>query len=298
MKKNIIKYIGAALFIMGLPSCSSEDGNDALPVDAKHTPMKFDVAHPSQRTRVTDTDFEDGDRIGLFVAAQDVPLEIGGNLVNNEQLTLSGGAWTASRTLYWDEGTFNAYAYYPYMRQVSSIEDQPFSVSTDQGAIDGTTGLDGYEASDFLYAKTEGVSASNSPVPLTFRHIMSKLTVRLVKGEDFEGDMPTDGEVYIHNTVPTATIDLSAGVATRYVRGTRATIKAKQDAGTMFSAIVVPQRVENRMPLIEVIMRSVSYVYESKFQFKPGTNHFVNFVISDNPDQVKIEVGGEIEDWQ
>ena len=60
MKKNIIKYIGAALFIMGLPSCSSEDGNDALPVDAKHTPMKFDVAHPSQRTRVTDTDFEDG----------------------------------------------------------------------------------------------------------------------------------------------------------------------------------------------------------------------------------------------
>ena len=198
----------------------------------------------------------------------------------------------------WDEGTYNAYAYYPYTQQVSSIEDQPFSVSTDQGAVDGTTGLDGYESSDFLYAKTEGVSASNSPVPLTFRHIMSKLTVRLVKGEDFEGDMPTDGEVYIHNTVPTATIDMSAGVATRYVRGTRATIKAKQDAGTMFSAIVVPQRVENRMPLIEVIMRGVSYVYESKFQFKPGTNHFVNFVISDNPDQVKIEVGGEIEDWQ
>ena len=297
MKKNIIKYVALALFITGLSACSQDEDGDK-PLDAKHTPMTFSVTHPAQRTRVTDTNFEDGDKIGVFVNGTDVSLEIGGNLVNNEQLTLSGGAWTASRTLYWDEGTFNAYAYYPYMRQVSSIEDQPFSVSTDQGAVDGTTGLDGYEASDFLYAKTEGVSASNSPVPLTFRHIMSKLTVRLVKGEDFEGDMPTDGEVYIHNTVPTGTIDMSAGVATRYVRGTRATIKAKQDAGTMFSAIVVPQRVENRMPLIEVIMRGVSYVYESKFQFKPGTNHFVNFVISDNPDQVKIEVGGEIEDWQ
>lgn len=297
MKENIIKYAALALFIAGLSACSQEE-DGGKPVDAKHTPMTFAVTHPAQRTRVTDTNFEDGDKIGVFVCETDAPLEIGGNLVNNELLTLSGGAWTASRMLYWDEGTYNAHAYYPYMRQVSSIEDQPFSVSTDQGAIDGTTGLDGYEASDFLYAKTEGVSASNSPVPLTFRHIMSKLTVRLVKGEDFEGDMPTDGEVYIHNTVPTATIDLSAGVATRYVRGTRATIKAKQDAGTMFSAIVVPQRVENRMPLIEVIMRGVSYVYESKFQFKPGTNHFVNFVISDNPDQVKIEVGGEIEDWQ
>lgn len=298
MKKNIIKYIGAALFIMGLPSCSLEDGNDALPVDAKHTPMKFDVTHPSQRTRVTDTDFEDGDRIGLFVAAQDVPLEIGGNLVNNELLTCSGGAWSAQRTLYWDEGVFNAYAYYPYTGEVSSIEDMPFSVSTEQNTVDEATGMDGYEASDFLYARTEGVSASDNAVPLTFGHIMSKLIIRLIKGEDFEGEMLTDAKVYVHNTVPTATIDLSAGVATRYVRGTRSTIEARQDGDYMFSAIIVPQRVENRMPLIEVVMDGVSCVYESTFNFKPGTQHLVNFVISNNPDQIKIEIGGEMEDWQ
>lgn len=298
MKRNIIKYVVAALFIMGLPSCSSQDENDAPPVDAKHTPMTFSVTHPAQRTRVTDTGFEDGDRIGLFVAVQDAPLEIGGNLVNNEPLTLGGGAWTAGHTLYWDEGTFNAYAYYPYTAQVSSIEDMPFSVSTEQGTVDGASGIDGYESSDFLYARTEGVSASNAPVSLTFRHVMSKLTVRLIKGEDFEGDMPTDAVVYVHNTVPTATIDLNAGVATRYVRGIRATIEAKQESDYMFSAILVPQRVENRMPLIEVVMKGVSYMYESTFQFKPGTEHLVNFVISDNPDQIKIEIGGEIEDWQ
>ena len=52
------------------------------------------------------------------------------------------------------------------------------------------------------------------------------------------------------------------------------------------------------MPLVEVVMKGVSYVYESTFQFKPGTEHLVNFVISDNPDQVKIDIGGEIQDWQ
>lgn len=259
--------------------------------------MTFAVTHPAQ-TRATDAGFDEGDSIGLFVAAEDAPLEIGGNLVNNEPLRLTAGTWAANRTLYWDEGTYNAYAYYPYTRPVSSVDDLPFSVSLNQGATAEGAQIDGYEASDLLYARAEGVSASASPIPLTFRHIMSKLTIRLVKGEDFEGDMPTEADVYVHNTVPTATIDLSAGVATRDVYGTRATITARQQSDYIYSAIIVPQRVENRMPLIEVIMKGVSYIYESTFQFKPGVEHLVNLVISDNPDQVKIEIGGEIVGWQ
>ena len=127
---------------------------------------------------------------------------------------------------------------------------------------------------------------------------MSKLTIRLIKGEDFEGEMPTDAEVYVHNTVPESTIDLSAGVATKYVRGNGTTIRARQMSSYIYSAIIVPQRVANRMPLIEVVMDGVSYLYESTFQFKPGTEHLVNFIISGNPEQIKIEIGGEIVGWQ
>lgn len=288
MKKRII-HIGLALVALIAAGCSQEDDT---PVDARHTPMRFEVTHPSQRTRVTDSGFENGDRIGLFASSTDKPLEIGGNLVNNEPLTCSGSSWTASRTLYWDEGTYNFYAYYPYMTSVSSIEDLPFSVQTDQSTADG------YEASDFLYAQTNNVSASNSPVTLAFKHIMSKLTIRLIKGEDFEGEMPTYAEVYVHNTVPESTIDLSAGVATKYVRGNGTTIRARQMSSYIYSAIIVPQRVANRMPLIEVVMDGVSYLYESTFLFKPGTEHLVNFIISGNPEQIKIEIGGEIVGWQ
>ena len=45
-------------------------------------------------------------------------------------------------------------------------------------------------------------------------------------------------------------------------------------------------------------MKGVSYLFESKFLFKPGVDHLVNLVITDNPEQVKIEVGGEVENWQ
>lgn len=295
MKKHIISGIGFALALLALVACA--DDNEPQYKDARHTPMTFEVTHPSQ-TRATATDFEGGDRIGLYVAQADAPLEIGGNLVNNEALTYNGSRWTAAHTLYWDEGTYNAYAYYPYIQGVSSIDDQPFSVATDQSTAKTATALGGYEASDLLFATSKGIKASASPINLTFKHIMSKLKIRLVKGEDFEGEMPTTAQVYIHNTVPTATIDLQAGMATRYVKGTQQTITAHQDDDYVFSAILVPQRVENRQPLVEVVMKGVSYMYESKFVFKPGVEHLVNLIITNNPDNVKIEIGGEVENWQ
>ena len=306
MKKHIIRYAGFALAILGLVACSEESETilrqdtktEQAPSDSDSTaiPMTFVVTHPGQ-SRATETNFEQNDKIGLYVADAKAALEIGGNLVNNEALVFDGNTWAASRTLYWDEGTYNAYAYYPYIKGISSIEDQPFSVSTDQSTQKTADALGGYEASDLLFATSKNITASTSPVNLTFKHIMSKLKIRLVKGEDFEGDMPTTATVYIHNTVPTATIDLQAGVATRYVKGTRATITAHQDDETSYSAIIVPQRIDNRQPLIEVVMKGVSYLFESKFQFRSGTEHLVNLVISDNPDQVKIDIGGEIKNW-
>ena len=294
MKRHIL-YIGVALSLLGLASCSNDDSTEA-PMSVRETPMTFDVVHPSQ-TRATATDFENGDKIGVYIAKADMPLEIGGNALNNEPLTLTSGKWTPGKNLYWDDGTYNAYAYYPYMN-VTSIEDQPVSVATDQSTAETNGTLSGYEASDLLYAKTSNVAASTSPVTLSFKHVMSKLTIRLVKGEDFEGEMPTDAEIFIHNTVPTATFDISAGIVTRDVKGKRATIKARQESNFQFGAIIVPQRLDNRVPLVEVIMKGVSYLFESKFLFKPGVDHLVNLVITDNPEKVKIEVGGEVENWQ
>ena len=192
MNRHKISCFGLALALLGLVACS-DDGEQQYK-DARHTPMTFTVTHPSQ-TRATATDFENGDRIGLYVAQADAPLEIGGNLVNNEALTHNGSSWTAARTFYWDDGTYNAYAYYPYMQGVSSIDDQPFSVATDQSTAKTGTTPGGYEASDLLFATTKGIKASASPINLTFKHIMSKIKIRLIKGEDFEGEMPaTAGE--------------------------------------------------------------------------------------------------------
>lgn len=294
MKYNIISLASVIVLAAGVSSCTGESIDQPDNAPTGKTAMTFTFSHPSE-SRATDTSFENGDAVGLYVAEADKMLEITGNTVNNESLTYASGKWNSRRQIYWDKGQYNVYAYYPYKSLISSVTDLPFAVSTDQRA-NASAAMDGYEASDFLYTSAADVKATSSAVNLQFRHIMSKLTVRLVKGEDFEGEFPETGTLYIHNTVTEADIDLQAGVATKNNRATRKTIIARQNDQTSFSAIIVPQRID-RMPLIEVVMDGVSCMYESQFIFKPGMHHIVTLVVDKNPDQVKIDVGGEIVNW-
>lgn len=280
--------------------CSQEENPQEEAAALDNNIMRFQVIHPSQKAgaRATETAFETNDRIGLFITGTDEPLQISGNYINNTLLTYNGTEWIPEKTIYWNDGTYDVYAYYPFA-SLSSVDEAPFSVALDQSSAGSGDELGGYEASDFLWAASKKQAAGNAAVALQFRHCMSKLSVRLVKGEDYEGDeLPEDAEVYIHNTVPEATIDLSAGIVTKNTYGTEATLKAKPEGNHKYSAIIVPQRISNRKPLIEVVMKGVSYLVESTFLFKPGIQHTISVVITKNPEQVKIDIGGEIEDWE
>lgn len=299
-RKHYIPTIGwLAVFLIIASGCND---NEQLPTSIQtNEVMSFNVMHPQQaatNTRVTSTAFEEGDHVGLFITRQDAPLEVSGNYVNNAALTFNGSQWNPEKPIYWDGGTYNIYAYYPQVSPVVSVDNFPFSVSTDQNKPATGEELGGYEASDFLWASSLNASASNEPVKLQFSHRMSRMLIRLVKSEDYEGELPDDADVYIHNTIPDATIDLSAGIVTRDSHGSRQTIKAQNLGSHKYAAIIVPQRLDNRQPLVEVIMKGVSYLYESKFVFKPGIQHTVQLIISKNPEQIKIEIGGEVENWE
>ena len=290
MNKHILNIACICTLAWGMSSCNN---NEIAIEQPDKQEMTFKVVHPAEQiaTRVNGNAFETNDQIGVFVTDRDAPLEIGGNYVNNAKLTYSSNTWKPESPIYWNNGTYNVYAYYPYASPISSVDDMPFKVATDQSSAEA------YEASDFLWANSLGTTASNDAVTLMFKHRMSRLYIKLIKGDDYEGELPDDIEVYIHNTVPTATIDLSAGVVTRDTYSSAEVIKARSEGNHKYSAIIVPQRLNNRQPLIEVITKGVSYLYESKFLFKAGMQHNVQLAISKNPEQIKIEIGGEIENW-
>ena len=278
--------------LMALGGC--QDGTEKpLPGEM---PMRFAAEYPGA-SRVSGSSFESGDRIGVFMTTATEPLQASGNHLNNEAVNYDGITWTTERPLFWDEGTFNVYAYYPYDEELRVVDDIPFSVATNQHALVEGMGMDGYEASDFLWATAREVAASEEPVTLTFAHRMSKLVVRIVKGESYEGDLPEEMRVYVHNTVPDATIDLSVGLVTKDTYATARTIEAKRVEAGMYTAIVVPQRLDNQVPLVEIVTEGVSYLVERKFVFKQGIQHTMTVTLEKNPDQIKIEIGGEIEHW-
>lgn len=258
--------------------------------------MRFTATYPTA-SRATGSAFETGDVMGIYVTQYNgenpAQLQLSGNYANNVETVFDGSAWKSTPVIYWEDGKFDVYAYYPYTN-ISSVDEYPFTVALDQSTEETSNALSGYEASDFLWAKATGVSRMAS-VPLTFTHKMSKLVINLIKGADYSGEIPTDAVVRIHNTVPAAIVDLASGVVTKNGYESAQSITAKKVSDGVYAAIIVPQRLDTKRPLVEVLSKGVSYLIESSFVFKAGTQHTINITLNNNPDQVKIEIGGEIE---
>jgi hypothetical protein len=289
--KKIYALAFAALFIF---SCNKIE----TPEIAEDGAMHFNVQYPA--TKATETAFEAGDKIGVYITGYEndkpMPLQLGGNYKNNNPVTFDGTKWTATPVIYWGEGKYDVYAYYPFCTP-ASVDEMPFSVALDQRIEETTNALSAYEASDFLYAVKKGVTSANGEVNLIFKHKMSKFTVNLIKGADFEGDIPEEMTIYVHNTVTDCLIDLATGDVVKDPYASTNTITAKRVDEDTYTAIVVPQMLTNKKPLLEIIFKDVSYMIESKFQFKTGTHHVLNVTLNNNPDKVKIEIGGEMGGW-
>ena len=292
MKLRYLTLLASAALLV---SCNKE----ATPEVADNE-MCFVVNHPS--TKATEDSFEAGDKIGVYIVKHNENsntkpiLQLGGNYKNNNPVIYYGSEWKSEPIIYWDEGKFNIYAYYPYTYP-DSVDEMSFSISQDQSIEDIGNGLSAFEASDFLFASKIGVTAEDGNVNLPFKHKMSKLTINLHKGEDFEGELPNNAKVLIHSTVIDCFIDLSNGDVVKDPNAIGKTIVAKQVSEQRHSAIIVPQMLTNRRPLIEVIYGEVSYLMESKFNFRSGMHHIIDVTINTNPEKVKIEVGGEIDNW-
>lgn len=244
------------------------------------------------QTKATDSAFESGDRMSVWAVEYNgdvqMPLQISGNFLNNESLQFNGTKWNGERTLYWSASPCDFYAVYPY-QTISSVEEQPFSLCVDQNSEESQATLGGYEESDLMFASATKVSHGQT-VNLKFKHMMSHCVVNLVKGEKFEGDIPKDAVVHIYNTVTDAKVNIAKGTLEKDPFGKRKTITMKKVSDTSFEAVIIPQHIETRTPLIEVTMGGIAYLLEYSISFKPSYTHIINLTLNTSPDQEMIEI--------
>ena len=290
------KYITIAALLLLAVGCEKGEGTSVVNPDE----IRFET---SIATRVAGTAFEEGDTFGLYAVEYDgdvvADLQVGGNYLNNEAVTLTSGIWKPARTLYWSANPCDFYAVYPYQPDVKSIDTYIFDIATDQSAPESEGALSGYEAADLLWAKAKKHSREDGAVNLQFKHMMSKVVVKLVKGEKYEGELPEDIVTHIYNTVTTAKADFTQGSLERYEFGEKRTITMRQTAPDTFEAIVVPQHIERRTPLVEITMEGIAYLLNYSVSFRPGYQHTITVTLNTSPDQEKIEIEleGDVGDW-
>ena len=205
-------------------------------------------------TRANDGGFCNGDAVGMFMVNYkgDVSgtLNAEGNQADNIKFTYqeSTNKWESIVPIYYKDGKtkVDIYGYYPYDSGMSDVEAYSFEVRRDQRAEGRNGSLGGYEASDFLWGKREGVAPSNDVVDILFKHRMASIRVALTKGEGWESDaewQAVSKDVLINSTVRQAEINLGNGGVTAVGEVPETGIVPAENGSDMWRAIVVPQEV-------------------------------------------------------
>ena len=264
MKKTLIL---AGLTLLTLAACDKTPKTEPQPVDFS----RYSVRLEPVITRATETNFENGDAIGLSIT------RAAGSYATNEKLTYDGSAFSGSLNWY-SEGTDEATlkAYYPYI----DTEDLPtrFTVESDQSA--------GTASSDFISAVKEGVLPSANAVSVVFRHQLSRLvvTVKNNSGADIE-------KVSFKEIIPVALIDKNlAAKVDQNAKWQEITAFGKDDK---YYAIVPGQTVT---PTVVVTAGGKELSQQlAEATLEPGKQYSVSIVV--NKEEIKVVLAGEIENW-
>ena len=226
--KKLLWIASALLAALAVSGCNDlqEQFNGSQPQVIKFTASVGNYT----ATKVTDTSFERGDTVGLFVGS---PINL-----NNVMMVYDGTKLVPETTIYWGEGqTGNTSfkAYYPFNPELKALTGYiPYTICFDQSDHKG------YSHSDLMAAGTEA-GPSDGTVHLAFNHLMSKLTVKL---DNQSGDRILSvlfGNVKTGSMIDAA--NMTAGEAfmdeeTDYIRPAHLT---DATGGNYYSAIMPPQ---------------------------------------------------------
>lgn len=254
-------------------------------------------------TRVNDNGFADGDHIGVFVTnysnGEATALKVTGNHADNVRFTYDheSGTWTGATQLYWKDKItpIDAYGYYPFDDELSSVTAYPFTVQRNQrDQVQGET-MYGYEASDFLWAKAEGIVPTAAAVNLRHKHIMAGIQVNLVEGTGFlEGEWAeAEKQVLVESTRLGSTISLQSGTVTADAASAISSI-IPQGSGNGYRAVVVPQTIATGNTLFSITINGQTHKFtrSSAMVYHPSKLHKftieVNYSLPTGDYQLKL----------
>ena len=229
--------IFAAIAALALTACSNDDEIKVGGDNAILLTSSLNVAETRAATDIQTSAFDAGETVDVYITEHN-----GGNNPTTypqpiEYSTAAGGALTVGTQYYYPTSGngVNIYALYP----ATAATGELFTIKEDQ-STDAN-----YKASDLMYGKpatNNPVSPSANAVDIQFSHLLSKVTINLIAGENVTS---LDGaKVELIGVKPSTT--LTAGINGHSITAasgdaTPITVMTATETVTSGSAIIVPQ---------------------------------------------------------
>lgn len=280
MKKILTLAVAAATLLSAACSKSDDGGNYNAPIAVQIDPTIADPAlFPKASTRVTDTDFETGDKIGVSITMEDNT-----QYLNNKEFSFDGTNFTAPSTLWYEDVNLAStlFAYYPY--QAGAAHPTEFSVKADQNG-------DNYKASDLVIGAKTGVKPEKV-VDLAFKHKMTRVIIRVTNGS---GSDIT--EIRISGAIGTGIIDATTGAFTAKTDAATVDVKAcERTKNQLYYALLVPQNGVKLITSVTTADGKTRPYTLGTTDLLSGTNRELKMNIQEANMQVKL--GGPIDGWE
>ena len=264
MKKVLLSLLALASVI----ACEKEEATDVPSLGGEIVKISPVI------TKVTDVNFEDGDRIGLSIFKNDA------YYAENALLTFGDGVF-AGDLVWYTEGAETSVltAYYPYS---ASGMPETFAVQTDQ--------TEGYEESDLIAGTKSDVTPSSAAVTVGFKHLLSKIMLDI---DNQSGSELTS--VKLSGSRISASVDLSSLTVAVDGSGSAEDITMQAvTAGEQYRAIVIPQTVAFALTVTTASGKTLTQNLAS-VDLKQGGQYTMSATVVE--DNLSVNLSGEITNW-
>ena len=257
--KNFLSLIAVPVLLI---ACNKEVNKPEEPASVGQIVISPTV------TKVTETNFEQGDAIGLTIVRES------GTWAENARLSFDGGVFSGELNWYPDKDASTLKAYYPYSENLPTT----FSVALDQRS--------GTSSSDFVAAIKNNVTPSEEAVPITFSHKLSRILITLdnQSGKNVEG-------VTIGGVIPTATVSENFEIGTANVEA--ANIQALKNSDSKYRLIIVPQTAA--LTVMVTVDGNVMTQVLTSTELMSGMEYKVSVIVYE--DSINLVLSGDITNW-
>ena len=273
-----------------LVSCSSdESASNTAVVDDGRIPIMLGSSIGDDATRsgtnIQNNKFKQGAIIDVQIDPVDIYATTHYDLIQYQVSNASGGLTPVKKVYPYypvEGGNVDIYAVYP----VGKLDVESFTVKTEQ--LNDAN----YKDSDLMFAKVSNQAATQNTVTLPFRHLLSKIIVRLTEGDN--GENIENSKVNLLNVA--TKINLSGrGILGTVDESSRTTVKMSNDGSVASAAIIVPQEVPSGV-FIEVKLANndiVNYKMPQNMIFESGKKYTYNIKVVEET----LMVNYDIEPW-